>query len=309
MSEINKLVSVTIPFHNSERFLAEAIESVLRQTYTGWELILVDDGGSDQSSAIARFYAAQFPGRITCLEHIGRANLGLTRSRNLGARSGNGEILAFLDSDDIWLADKLERQVALLDEYPEAGFVYGPSEYWYDWAPDNPLLKKNSVEELAPGDALYQPQQLIPLTYPFGRYGAPCPSSLLLRRSSFERVGGFVEEFNPQTFQLYEDIAFYSKLYLQVPAYVAGFCSDRYRCHPGSMWQRSQGSLYEESARRFYFRWLTQYLRQHPIATAEVRATIRRKGWPYLLPLPNAFTRLWRRAANRLSMQAASSSL
>lgn len=301
MSEIKGLVSVTIPFHNSERFLSEAIESVLRQTYSNWELFLVDDGGSDRSSEIARAYAAQSPEKISLLEHPVHANLGLTCSRNLGARCSRGEFLAFLDSDDAWLTDKLERQIALLDEFSEAGFVYGPSEYWYDWDPEAPASVKNVVEELAPGGNLYRPQQLFLMTYPFGKYGAPCPSSLLLRRSCFDLVGGFVEEFNPHTFQLYEDIAFYSKLYLQVPAYVADFCTDRYRCHPNSMWHLSRGTLYEESARRFFFRWLSQFLRQHPLVTSEVMKAFKQRGWPYLIPIPNAFTRLLRRAANRFS--------
>ena len=85
MNEVKGLVSVTIPFHNAERFLTETIESVLAQTYTSWELLLVDDGSTDSSAEIAYRYETQYPGRIRGLEHPDHRNCGLTRSRNLGA--------------------------------------------------------------------------------------------------------------------------------------------------------------------------------------------------------------------------------
>src|SRR5260370_40898850 len=100
------LVSVVVAFYNAERFLAEAIDSVLAQTYTRWELLLVDDGSSDSGQEIARRYATQYPGRIQCLEHPGHRNLGMCTSRNLGARHSRGEYIAGLDSDDVWLPRK-----------------------------------------------------------------------------------------------------------------------------------------------------------------------------------------------------------
>jgi hypothetical protein len=139
------------------------------------------------------------------------------------------------------------------------------------------------------------------MTHPFGKYGAPCPSSLLVRRSVFERIQGFVEAFNPRTYQLYEDTAFLTKLYLDSPVYVTSYCSDRYRCHAQSIWYATNGSLREEAERRFYFQWLRGYLKEHPIANAELEKTIHRRAWPYWMPLPNAVTRFLRRAASRLS--------
>jgi glycosyltransferase involved in cell wall biosynthesis len=126
------LVSVVIPFCNAVRFCAEAVESVLSQTYTCWELILVDDGSRDGTSKIAQDHAEGSNGKIRYVEHEGHRNLGVTRSRNFGARSSCGELLAFLDADDVWLPQKLDYLVSIMAAYPEAGLVFGPSEYWYD---------------------------------------------------------------------------------------------------------------------------------------------------------------------------------
>ena len=81
---MNPLVSVVIPVWNAERFLAEAIESVLAQTWPHWELLLADDGSTDRSAEIARSWESRHPGKIRCLEHPGRANRGESASRNLG---------------------------------------------------------------------------------------------------------------------------------------------------------------------------------------------------------------------------------
>src|SRR5678815_1955714 len=127
------LVSVVAIFLNAEQFIQEAIESVFAQTYDNWELLLVDDGSSDASTAVARRYAEQYPERVCYLEHPGRQNRGASASRNLGIRHAEGEYIALLDVDDVWLPHKLEQQVAIMESQPEAAMVYGLSEYWYSW--------------------------------------------------------------------------------------------------------------------------------------------------------------------------------
>src|SRR5919199_4729628 len=96
-------ISVIIIFLNEEKFIQEAIESVFAQTYDRWELLLVDDGSTDDSTRIALQYAAQFPDKVRYLEHPDHLNRGASASRNLGISHANGDILAFLDSDDVWL--------------------------------------------------------------------------------------------------------------------------------------------------------------------------------------------------------------
>lgn len=300
MSGVRGLVSVSIPFYNRENFLAEAIESVLAQTYPRWELFLVDDGSTDRSTELARGYADRFPAQIRYLQHTGHANLGVTSSRNLGASASQGEYLAFLDSDDAWLSNKLSHQIAVMEAFPQAALCCSPSEYWYSWDTHGNKTARDEVVSLSPADQLYDPPSLFLKSYPFGKYGAPCPSSFLLRRRAFDLLGGFVQAFNPATFQLYEDTAFLSKLYLRFSVYITGLCTDRYRCHPDSIWFRTLGKLREEQERRFYFQWLRAYLCSQAVNDAAVWKALRRKAWMYRLPLHAWITRSLRRAENRL---------
>ena len=127
------LVSSIVIFLNAEKFIEEAIESIFAQTYNNWELLLVDDGSTDDSTQIALRYAERYPTRVRYLEHPGHQNCGMGASRNLGVRHAKGEYIALLDSDDVWLPHKLQQQVAILDSHTEAGMVYGLSQYWHSW--------------------------------------------------------------------------------------------------------------------------------------------------------------------------------
>ena len=114
------LVSVVIPVFNGERFLAAAIQSVLDQTYRPVEVIVVDDGSTDASAAIARSFEG--------VRVIGQEQAGPGAARNRGVAAATGELLAFLDADDLMPADKLELQVAHLRTHPEVGCVLGRQE-------------------------------------------------------------------------------------------------------------------------------------------------------------------------------------
>src|SRR5690606_29578368 len=100
-------ISIVLCFLNEERFLEEAIQSVLAQDYTDWELILVDDGSEDYSTVMAKRYATHHDGRIKYIHHAGHGNQGLAASRNLGVEHARGAYIAFLDADDAWLPGKL----------------------------------------------------------------------------------------------------------------------------------------------------------------------------------------------------------
>lgn len=303
MEAIPGLVSIIVPIYNAERFLRETVESVFAQTYPQWELLLIDDGSTDHSPEIARAYASQYPGRVFYLEHPGHRNLGLPATRNRGARSGRGEFLAFLDSDDIWLPGKLEVNVSSMQQNPDAGFLFGPTQYWYEWDPEGNNHQTNVTPALAPGGQVYFPPALLTRSYPFGPYGSPCPCSFLLRRWAFERVGGFEECFNPTTYQMYEDIAFVAKLYLHVPVYVSSECLDRNRCNQFSMSRQPAAIRNDEASRRFYFHWLTRYLQQQASVDPLIWRAVRRESWFYALPLPIA--KFMRRVVRKLSRSRA----
>lgn len=302
MQTVEGLVSVVIPFHDRRRFLGVAIESVLAQSYSHWELILVDDGSSDGSADIAGDYAARFPDQIQYLEHPDHANLGVTRTRNLGASVSRGEFLAFLDSDDKWMPHKLDDQVRLMREHPEVGLVCAPSVYWCDWDPEVPpdARQQNYVPTLAPSGRIYEAPFLLIHTHPLGQWGAPCPSSFLIRRSAFEAVGGFVEEFNPATFQLCEDTAFLTKIYLSGTCVrISESISDYYRCHESSISYQTTELKREELELKFYFQWLRRFLLETQCGNSDVWKAARRAGLIYWWPLPHQVTRLIRRIANK----------
>lgn len=292
METIEGLVSIVVPFYNSGRFIRETLDSVVAQTYQDWELLLVDDGSEDESTDIAREYAARYPEKVCYMDHSDHANFGAARTRNVGASQARGEYLAFLDSDDVWLPNKLADQVARLQEFPDVGLVFAPSLYWYEWDSEDSGSKRNHIPDVGSLGLIEDPSVLLIYGYPAGPWGAPCPSSFLLRRSAFEAVGGFPVEFH----RLFEDVAFLNKLYIaRIPVFVSSTTTDWYRCHKSSVWHRIKGTSEEEKDRAFYFRWLRRYLREKGCTEPAIWRVLRREGWMYWVPLPLAFTGILRR--------------
>jgi glycosyltransferase involved in cell wall biosynthesis len=121
MSERVPRVSVVVPVYNRGKYIAETIGSVLAQTYRDFEIIAIDDGSKDESRAVLD----SFGDAITIIEHPGRSNRGQSASINLGLRAARGELIAILDSDDVWLPEKLTVQVGYLDAHSDTGLVYG----------------------------------------------------------------------------------------------------------------------------------------------------------------------------------------
>ena len=114
------LVSVIIPTWNRAGLIHRTIDSVMAQTYPNWEVIIVDDGSSDNTDAIISSYAE----KDSRIRYVYQPNTGVAAARNLGISMAKGDYLAFLDSDDIWEAWKLELQVACLKSQPELGMVW-----------------------------------------------------------------------------------------------------------------------------------------------------------------------------------------
>src|SRR5436190_5238810 len=187
------LVSGTIIFLNGERFIDEAIRSVLAQTYENWELMLVDDGSTDGSTAIARSYAERYPEKICYLEHSGHQNRGMSASRNLGVKHSRGEYIALLDADDVWEPNKLAEQVALLDAQPQAALLYGRTLWWFGWTGKPEDIARDRVSSLAvePGTLVQPPELLARMLR--NDEDLPCTCSILIRRSALNHVGGFEE--------------------------------------------------------------------------------------------------------------------
>jgi glycosyltransferase involved in cell wall biosynthesis len=140
------LVSAVIPVYNGEAFLADAIRSVLAQTYPRVECIVVDDGSTDSSAAVAAAFG-------NAVHLIKKPNGGVASARNCGAKVAKGDYIAFLDADDIWLPELLDREVAVLQANPKLGLVYA-SLHFVDaelkrigemTAPDGSVALRNSL--------------------------------------------------------------------------------------------------------------------------------------------------------------------
>lgn len=267
-------VSIVLPFFNSSRFMRECIDAVFAQTYTDWELVLVDDGSSDVSSTIAREYVARMPGRVRCIEHPGRENRGISASRNLGVRHARGEFIAELDADDVWLPGKLARLVPVMEAHPDVGMVYGNSLWWYGWTGEPADAARDYLPIMEPTDGPADGSEVL-LRQLRGKTASPCPCAVLLRKSLVEQVGGSEVQFRGT----HEDIVLYAKLLLSAPVIVLDGWWDRYRCYssPGTSVTEiaiQQGTVTGTHQR--YLRWLEEFLVDHGFADRPHRRLVRR---------------------------------
>ena len=166
-------VSVIIPVYNGERFVAEAIQSVLAQTLLPAEIVVVDDGSTDSTPQIVADLVASSPVPIC---YVYQANQGPAAARNRGLRIAKGVIIAFLDADDLWSPDKLQQQVAYLQAHEEVAFVICHMEVFLEPGAARPNGRSRAYYDQQPPAML--------------------PSALLVRKQAFDVVG----EFDPTYF-------------------------------------------------------------------------------------------------------------
>jgi len=173
-------ISVLMPVYNGERFLREAIESILNQTFTDFEFIIVDDGSTDNTWQILQGYAASEP-RIVLVRN--ETNLGLARSRNRILGRARGEYIAVMDADDVSLPERLSTQVAFLDESPEVGVV-GCAIHVID-------ADGSSIR------IVHYPTMHSLLLWALCFHTPFAQPSVVMRRAAVERVGGYDTSFPP----------------------------------------------------------------------------------------------------------------
>jgi glycosyltransferase involved in cell wall biosynthesis len=165
-------VSVIIPTYNSEDYINEAIKSVLSQTYKNYEIIIVDDGSSDNTATLLKKYQGR-------LKYFYQNNQGSAAARNLGLNNSSGEFIAFLDSDDVWFPEKLEKQVRIMKENPRLAFVFAAA-YMVNESGEIVKCWDNKNEPTMDFKRLYEKNFI-------------CTSTVLLRRYCLERIGNFDE--------------------------------------------------------------------------------------------------------------------
>jgi glycosyltransferase involved in cell wall biosynthesis len=198
------LVSVVIPCFNQGHFLGEAIESVAAQTYEPIETIVVDDGSTDDTFAIATNYGVQ------CIR---QPNSGLPRARNAGMKAASGQLLLFLDADDVLAPDAIAAGVACLENRPEAAFAFGQ--------PDIPGIAPARLPPRVESDFY---RRLLERNY------IGMPGLVLYRRSVLDAEGGFAVRLDAAA-----DYDLYLRIARRLPI---AFCADMhgtYRRHSESM--------------------------------------------------------------------------
>ena len=169
---LSPCVSVIIPTYNRWSMLREAVESVLAQTFTDFELIVVDDGSTDESEV--KLHRLGAPIRV-----IRQPRRGVAAARNLGVSAANGRYLAFLDSDDLWLPEKLAAQTGFMEEHPEVGICQTEEIWIRGGARVNPKARHRKPS----GDIFKRSLELCLVS----------PSAVMITRALFHKVGGFDE--------------------------------------------------------------------------------------------------------------------
>jgi|WetSurMetagenome_2_1015567.scaffolds.fasta_scaffold00106_20 glycosyltransferase involved in cell wall biosynthesis len=185
-------VSINLCCYNSEKYLEQTFQSIFAQTYEDWELVVINDGSSDSTEKIIQRHIAE--GRPIVHHYQGNAGLGYSRNKAIGL--SHGKYIALIDHDDLWLPAKLEKQVKLIEEHPEADILYG-NFYKIIMPDENRLIlghKKRQPEGNVFESFLYH--------YPLNL------QTVLFRRSALDRLDHFFDE----KLKLAEDIDFFMRL-------------------------------------------------------------------------------------------------
>ena len=170
-------VSVILPVFNGAATIVNALGSVFAQSFTDFEIVVVDDGSTDDTASLL----AEYRDRIRV---VSQSNRGLSAARNAGFRASNGEYLAFIDDDDEWMPEKLARCVALLDQDPSCALAYtGAVRVDLTGTPmPTQTIQNDGVDSPSMAQMLARPWNVVPCQF-------------VVRREVFERCGGFDERF------------------------------------------------------------------------------------------------------------------
>lgn len=168
-------ISVIIPCYQQGRFLAEAIDSVLQQGRDDLEVIVVNDGSTDETDSVARSYGDR-------IVYIFQENHGLSSARNAGIRAARGQYIAFLDSDDAYLPGTIDKLVAYLDHHPDVGLVCG-DVYFYDGQKTTGLFSKQRGKPRNPANFRWEMVGYVPPS-----------NTVLVRREVLDNVPPFDEK-------------------------------------------------------------------------------------------------------------------
>lgn len=186
-------ITAVIPAYNAAEFLPATIQSVVEQSFTNWELLVIDDGSTDNTANVVRQFCTQ-DARIRL---ISQENSGVSAARNRGAQESTAELVAFLDADDRWLPTKLSAHVEHMTQHLESGVSFGRVELIEADGATTGKLTNNISQQLRPEDFFY--------TNP-----TVTTSNMVIRRALFLAMGGF-----DQTMQYNEDVDLLLRIAMQ----------------------------------------------------------------------------------------------
>lgn len=253
--------SIIIPTYNRERFIGKAIESVLQQTYTDYEIIVVDDGSTDQTAKIVNSFGSK-------VQYVYQENLGPSEARNTGIRLARGNYIAFLDSDDRFLPNKLMENKAFLTAHPNCRFLYS---WYYDLLGE----KKKKVREAKGFENLNKLRVQL-----FKRKFTIRTSTAVIHRSCFAKTG----LFNPK-YRYSQDW----DMWLRLACYYRGYCQKKtlvlYRRHIRKKLPSKKRNLQIRiNACKLYHwnmnTWLSPKKKSRPRVTLERKTIYPRKKMP-----------------------------
>lgn len=290
-------VSVIVPFLDTPPdFFREALAGVRAQTWTDWELILVDDGSGPAARDVAEAVARDST-RIRIVESGPERPAGISAARNAGLRHARGEFVALLDSDDVWLPDHLERHVAAYREEPRTAMVCTDALYWSSWRQG-----ADFVPGAGAAAGLFSPPDFA-VELLRGRIPVPCPTSVTVRRSVIEEIGGHEAAWTTdrRMNSMYEDQVFYVKLGSRHAVLRVPFVAERYRLHGESV-TGSASAGQEREARSRFLAWCHDVCAPRLTRASErrLRAAVRRARWRLRHPLLASWLRRGRKLVLRL---------
>ena len=221
-------VSITMPVLNGDRYIGEAIQSIVDQTYRNCELIVIDDGSTDRTADCVRSFAGKLD--LTYVRH--ESSQGIAKSMNDGVRHSDGELIAFLDHDDGWFSDFLETEVSYLEEHPDVAMVH--SDFQTTDVDGNVIEPSVAVcrKRIRPSGRVFR--QLFMDSFIVG-------NSVLIRAECFRRLGLFDESLRWGDYHMWMRIARHYRV-----DYI-GRVLTKYRQHPTQSTRSSiSGSVYED---------------------------------------------------------------
>ena len=226
-------VSIVMNCYNCDCYLKEAIDSVLSQTYNNWEIIFWDNQSRDNSAEIVKRYSDS---RIKYFYSLNHTVLG--EARNLAVEKATGEWICFLDCDDIWMIDKLEKQIDVVVEKKSVGFVYGKMKFLVEETGDRTFMAKSIKKKVYPYRELPSGNIFNELLYDCF---IPLPSALF-KRSTYWEVGGI-----DSSLKVAEDYDLFLKIAKIENVAVMKNVSCLYRVHGNNLSHSNTKRTFEES--------------------------------------------------------------